>query len=141
MVANNYSIPPNFPVGVIPGQLLDYMVPVWPADVFPISTITRTKPDPNGIVTTGVLLIETQRDLTVQENSDAIDAFLLFVPTVNIGGGLQTAQLEAARRNGQTVYVVDASRQGAGTGVLCYWDVGDRTWRRVRDDVSVAVIP
>ncbi len=141
MATNNYSIPPTVPAGVIPGQLSLYLTPVWPADVFPIDTLTRSKPGVGGVVTTGNLEIETQRVLTTQENDDALAAFLLFVPTVNVGGGTLIAQLEAGTRNGQTVYVVDEPRQGSGTGVLCYWAVDDRTWRRVRDDVTVVVIP
>lgn len=142
MATNIYAIPPNFPVGVIPGQLNEYMVPVWPADVFPMETLARTKPDANGVLTTGNLEIETQRTLTAQENTDALAAFQLFVPVILVGGGRLTSQLEdGGPTNGVTVYVTDAPRQGGGAGVLCYWSVIDRTWRRVRDDASVAVIP
>lgn len=142
MATNTYAVPPTFPAGVIPGQLSEYMTPIWPADVFPIETLARTKPDSNGVITTGTLDIETQRVLTPTEESDALAAFLIFVPTILVGGGRLIAQLEdGGPTSGVQVYVSDESRQGAGTGVLCYWAVSDRTWRRVRDDVTVAVIP
>lgn len=142
MATNIYAIPPTFPAGVIPGQLNEYLVPVWPADVFPIDTLARTKPDANGVLTTGNLEIETQRVLTTQENDDALAAFLIFVPLIIVGGGRLTSQLEyGGPTNGVQVYVSDAPRQGGGSGVLCYWAVSDRTWRRVRDDSTVAVIP
>lgn len=141
MATNNYAVPPNFPAGVIPGQISQYMLSVWPPDVFPINTLTRIKPDANGIITTGVLQIETQRALTAQENADALAAFLLFVPVVNSRGGVLVSQLGAGTKNGQTVYVVDEPRQTRGSGVLCYWDNTDRAWRRIRDDSVVAVIP
>lgn len=141
MATNTYAIAPNFPVGVIPGQLNQYMVSVWPPDLFPMDTLARSKPDSNGVLTTGNIEIETQRELTTQENDDALAAFQLFVPLIIVGGGRLISQLEAGSRNGQTVFVTDEPRQGSGTGVLCYWDQRDRTWRRIRDDATVAVIP
>lgn len=141
MVDNVYAITPNFPQGVLMPQLSDELVGVWPGDVFPISMFHRGAPGP-GIITTGNLTVVTQRTLTVQENADALAFFQTFVPVLDAQGGVNTAQLIAGAFNGDTVFVLDEPRQGnSTTGVLCYWDGLDRTWRRIRDDSIVAVIP
>lgn len=142
MASNIYAVATNFPAGVHLDQIQEYMIAVWPGDLFPLITTANGRPDANGIVTTGAIDLETPRALAGTEDADALAAFLLFVPVIPATrGGVLTAQLSAAIINGTTVFVLDAARLGAGTGVLCCWDGRDRTWRRVRDDVVVATIP
>lgn len=142
MADNIYAVTPNFPVGCLMSQLSEEMVAVWPADVFPITMIHRGKPGDGGVITAGNLTIVTQRVLTAPENSDALAFFPTHVPVIGAQGGVLTANLSAGAFQGEQVYVSDEPRQGNGTfGVVCYWDGNDRTWRRLRDDASVAVIP
>lgn len=142
MASNNYSIAPNFPLGVLPEQLVRELRTVWPVDVFPVSTIHRGKPGLGGILTAGNLQIETNRALLAQEDSDALAHFATHVPVVGADNGMNAVSLTAGNFNGETVFVLDGARQGgAGLGIPCYWDGRDRTWRRVSDDATIAVIP
>lgn len=141
MADNNYAIPPNFPVGCLMAQLKEEMVSVWSGDVFPISMIHRGKPGTGGVITAGVLQIVTQRVLTGPEDAAALAHFQTHVPVIGAQGGVLTAALGAGAFQGDQRYVTDQARNGGGTGVICYWDGTDRTWRRIRDDAVVAVIP
>lgn len=142
MVDNNYAVVPNFPLGVILSQLREEMVPIWPADVFPIFMIYRSgAPGVGGVITVGTINIVTQRVLTAPEDAAAFAFFPTFVPLVGGQGGMNTADLGPGAFNGETVFVLDAARQTVGAGVLAYWDGRDRNWRRIHDDVSIAVIP
>lgn len=141
MADNNYSVPPNFPVGVLLSQLSQELVAVWPGDVFPIDTIYRNTPGPGGVITTGSINIVTQRVLTAPENAAALAFFPTHVPVIGAQGGILIAELGPGVFQGEQAYVTDEPRQSVGTGVICYWDGTDRTWRRVRDDAVVAVIP
>lgn len=141
MADNIYAIAPNFPVGCLMSQLSEEMVSVWPADLFPITTIHRGRPGAGGVITTGNLTIVTQRVLTGPEDAAAIAHFATHVPVLGAQGGILIAGLIAGVYQGELVFVTDEARQPSGAGVVCYWDGRDRTWRRVRDDASVAVIP
>lgn len=137
----NYSVPPVFPNGVLIGQLQVEMVSVWPGDLFPIAFSANGSPGTGGVITSGTLTVETQRALTVPEANDALAHFLTHLPIIGALGGVMASQLIAGVFQGQTVYVIDEARQGAGMGVLCYWDGTTRKWMRVRDDGDVATIP
>ncbi len=142
MADNIYTVAPNFPVGCLLSQLAGEMPSVWPADLFPMATIRRSGGAPGEVLTTGTINLTTQRALVGSENADALAHFQLHVPVVGAAGGILTADLTAGVYQGEMVYVSDEQRQGNTTsGVICYWDGTDRTWRRVRDDASVAVIP
>lgn len=141
MADNNYAVAPNFPLGVILDQLVESLPTVWPPDLFPLTTIHRGKPAAGGLITAGSILITTQRALTTPENDDALAFFQTFVPAVDAQGGVLEAQLGAGGFNGETAFVLDEPRQGnSSSGVLCYWDGRDRTWRRIRDDGLVVTI-
>lgn len=139
MVDNNYSIPPNFPVGVLVQQLDGELRTIWPVALFPLAMTTT--PGSVGVATSGLLVIETQLVLSGGEQSAALGLFQAHVPIVGGQGGVVRAALVAGTFNGETIFVLDEERQGLGDGLLCYWDGRDRNWRRVRDDFSVAVIP
>lgn len=141
MVDNTYAVPPNFPVGVLMSQLKQELVGVWPGDVFPLTMLSRTKPGAGGVVTSGSIVISTQRVLTAPEDAAALAFFPTHVPVLGAGGGVTAANLIAGIYQGEQVFVSDEPRQGGGVGVVCYWDGLDRTWRRIRDDVAVATIP
>ncbi len=141
MADNIYAIVPNFPVGVLMSQLKGEMNGVWPADVFPITMIHRGRPGPGGVLTTGNITIVTQRVLTAPEDATALAFFPTHVPIIGAQGGILIADLPAGTYQGEMVYVSDASRIGVGSGVVCYWDGTDRTWRVVATDNVVAVIP
>lgn len=142
MTDNSYAVAPNFPQGVILDQLTEEMPSVWPGDVFPISTLHRGKPGAGWLISAGSIVITTARVLTTPENDAALAHFQLHVPVVDGQGGMNEAQLGAGHFNGETAFVLDEPRQGNATsGVVCYWDGRDRTWRRIRDDVLVAFIP
>lgn len=140
-VTTNYTVSTVFPNGVLIGQLQVEMVAVWPGDLFPISFTSNGSPGTGGVITTGQLTVETQRALTIDEADDAIAHFLTHDPVIGAQGGVMVSDLIAGVFNGQTIYVIDESRQGAGMGVLCYWDGSTRKWMRIRDDNDVATIP
>lgn len=147
MATTTYPVAASFPAGVALAQLSTELESVWPADLFPPGTmedgllmlVRGGAPARNGVITNGNLEIETTRDLTTQENSDAIAHFLTHVP-VFAEEIPNVADLAAGSYTGQTQYVRDVPRQGGGSGVICYWSEGDRTWRRMRDDVVVTTI-
>lgn len=141
MADNIYAIAPNFPVGCLMSQLSGEMNGVWPADVFPINMLHRGKPGAGGVITTGNLTIVTQRVLTAPEDAAALAFFPTHVPVIGAEGGTTIAELTQGVYQGEQVYVNDEPRQSVGFGVVCYWDGTDRTWRRLRDDVIVVVIP
>lgn len=138
MATNTYPVPPNFPNGLNLDLLITEMPGVWPADVFPASyTANGRSTEPFGI-TTGQLVIETARVLTVPENDAALSHF-----QVHAGGtgavGLTIAFLEnpATVEPGLILYVVDAPRNPpiGGFGTVLFAD--GVNWRRVSDDVII----
>lgn len=141
MADNLYAVVPNFPVGVLMAQLSGEMNGVWPGDVFPINMIHRGRPGAGGVVTTGNITIVTQRVLTAPEDAAALAFFPTHVPIIGAQGGTLIADLPVGAYQGEMVFVSDEARQPLGVGVLAYWDGLDRTWRRIRDDAVVAVIP
>ncbi len=138
-----YPIAPSFPVGVLKAQLSQELeATVWPADLFPISSsISGQKPDADGVISAGALHIEVPRALAGTENADAIAHFATHVPIKAAQGGVLTAGLGQGGYQGDQRFVSDAARLGGGTGVVAYWNGLDRTWRLMRDDTVIAVIP
>lgn len=134
MANNNYPIVSNFPNGLLLDLLIQEMPTVWPADLFPASYVTNGPP--RGTQTSGQLTIETPRDLTAQENTDALNHFAVHDPDDGVPVGLTMATLPDPSPAGQLQYVRDLARAtGPDFGTMAYSN--DIEWRRVADDALV----
>lgn len=138
MPLNTYAVPPNFPNGLNVDLLVTEMPGVWPADVFPVTYVANGRStEPLGI-TTGQLVIDTARVLTVPENNDALAHFQTHAGgTGAVGLTIAFLQDPALSDPGLILFVVDAPRNPpiGGFGTLLFAD--GTNWRRVSDDVII----
>jgi hypothetical protein len=135
MANNIYPVPVHFPNGLLLNLLITQLPEIWPADLFPVvPTLNGRTTD---VVTTGTLELETPRDLTVQENDDALALFQLHDPASQTQApGLTIAQLPPPSPAGLSVYVRDLDRSvGPGVGTMAYSNGVE--WRRFADDAVV----
>ncbi len=138
MADNTYAVPPSFPNGLNLALLIQEMPTVWPADVFPAEYSANGKiAEPDGI-TTGQLLIVTDRALTVPENDDALAHFLVHAGgTSAVGTRIIDLPDPATTDLGLSLFVVDAPRDPpiGGFGTMLYAD--GTNWRRFADDAVI----
>lgn len=134
MATNTYTIAPNFPNGLLLDLLIQQMPAVWPSDLFPAGYTVNGPPF--STVTAGVLVIETPRVLTVQENTDALNQFQIHDPGDGIPPGVTIATLPPPTTAGLMMYVSDLARgTDPGAGTMAY--ANGTQWRRVSDDFLV----
>jgi hypothetical protein len=134
MADNNYPIAPLFPKGLLLDLLIQEMPTVWPADLFPAGYTTNGPP--RGTQTSGALTITTPRDLTSDENTDALNQFAVHDPDDGVPVGLTMATLPDPSPAGQVQYVRDLARAtGPDVGTMAYSNGIE--WRRFSDDALI----
>ena len=134
MATNNYQIQTDFPNGLLLDLLIQQMPAVWPADLFPAGYAVRGPP--RGVITSGLLEIVTPRDLTPDENTDALARFATHDPADGAPRGVTIATLPSPISAGDLQFVSDLNHAtGPGIGTMAYSNGVE--WRRVSDDALV----
>lgn len=85
---------------------------------------------PSGIMCSGYVYVVTPSDLSAGDLTILNDTIEDHVPVVPYPWTL--AVLPRTPAVGDQIYITDASREGGGTGCICFWDGTD--WRRVSDN-------
>lgn len=143
MTIYTYDIGTTFSSGVIPGRLLREVIAEAinlgftkenAIAFFKKTYFEDIEYNASGVIAIGTMNLETPRDMTPGE-LDAISAvFDLHIPTPIY---ITIADLGKGAYPGQTLFVSDFGT----SGVLCYWNPTDNTWRRTSTDGIVATIP